>query len=110
MGLDKRIEDPKFISLIRCLMKTPMKVEGVLVPTKVGVTQGSPLRPVLANIVLHELDEFCSDLSRRLNERRVISKAAVSPQYRHFTNRRHYLRQKIKGLPRSPEQKLLTTE
>ena len=51
------IHDKKLISIIKAMLKA--KVEGIGIPTK-GVPQGGILSPLLANIVLNELDWWIS--------------------------------------------------
>jgi len=50
------------LQLIRKWLRAPIKIEGKLVKRRKGVPQGSPLSPLLSNIVLHELDR---ELERR---------------------------------------------
>lgn len=43
--------------LIRQWLRVPILVNGKLVKRRKGVPQGSPLSPLLSNIMLHELDK-----------------------------------------------------
>jgi len=50
------------LQVIRKWLRAPIMIEGKLVKRRKGVPQGSPLSPLLSNIVLHELDR---ELERR---------------------------------------------
>jgi len=43
--------------LIRKWLRAPILIDGRLVKRRKGVPQGSPLSPLLSNIMLHELDK-----------------------------------------------------
>lgn len=60
--LGTRIGDKRVISLIHKFLRTGMMEEGLTEQRKKGTPQGSPLSPLLSNIVLDELDQ---ELSRR---------------------------------------------
>lgn len=54
--LQTRIIDPRFLNLIRILLRADvLKVDGLIQTTDLGTPQGSPVSPVLANIYLHFL-------------------------------------------------------
>ena len=54
--LEKRIDDPHFLRLIRRLLRNSiLHADGRLAETLAGTPQGSPASPVLANICLHYL-------------------------------------------------------
>ena len=58
MGLlAKKISDKRTLKLIRSYLNSGIMEEGVLIPRTEGTVQGSPLSPVLSNIVLNELDK-----------------------------------------------------
>ena len=56
--LARHIRDKRVLKLIRRYLRAGVMVDGVKQPTPLGVPQGGPLSPLLANIVLHELDEY----------------------------------------------------
>jgi RNA-directed DNA polymerase len=58
--LQTRIVDPRFLGLIRTLLRADvLRATGELTPTDLGTPQGSPVSPILANIYLHFLlDEW----------------------------------------------------
>lgn len=63
MGLlGKRIKDKRTLKLIRSYLTSGVMEGGVISPRTEGTPQGSPLSPILSNIILHELDK---ELQRR---------------------------------------------
>lgn len=55
--LRKDIEDKRLLKLVGMTLRSGVMKDGVIIPTKVGTTQGSPLSPLLSNVVLDELDK-----------------------------------------------------
>jgi RNA-directed DNA polymerase len=55
--LSKTIEDKQLLKLIRRYLQAGIMDNGVIVRTTVGTPQGGPLSPLLANLVLDELDK-----------------------------------------------------
>jgi group II intron reverse transcriptase/maturase len=51
------IEDKRILRLIGMILRSGVMQDGVLTPTTEGATQGSPLSPLLSNLVLDELDK-----------------------------------------------------
>ena len=60
--LYRKVKCPLTIRLIRKWLRAPMMINGKLTKRRKGVPQGSPLSPLLSNIMLHELDK---ELERR---------------------------------------------
>lgn len=60
LGLE--ISDKRVLRLIGITLRSGVMVAGVRLPTEEGTTQGSPLSPLLSNVVLDELDK---ELERR---------------------------------------------
>lgn len=55
--LAKKISDTRILKLIRNYLKSGIMENGVSTPRTEGTPQGSPLSPLLSNIVLNELDK-----------------------------------------------------
>lgn len=58
----RKIEDKKILKLIRAFLQAGMMQDGVVLQRNEGTPQGGPLSPLLANILLDELDK---ELERR---------------------------------------------
>lgn len=59
--LRKRVKDERFIDLIRKMLQAGVMEEGKFKPTYSGAPQGGIVSPILANVVLHELDTWLED-------------------------------------------------
>jgi RNA-directed DNA polymerase len=57
-----KVRCPATLRLIRQWLRAPIEINGKLIKRRKGVPQGSPLSPLLSNIMLHELDK---ELERR---------------------------------------------
>jgi RNA-directed DNA polymerase len=53
----RKVKCPLTLRLIRKWLKAPIMINGKLVRRRKGVPQGSPLSPLLSNIMLNELDK-----------------------------------------------------
>ena len=53
----RKVKDKRMLKLIRQYLQAGIMVEGVRVASEEGTPQGSPLSPLLANIMLDELDK-----------------------------------------------------
>ena len=60
--LHRKVKCPLTLRLIRKWLRAPILIHGKLTKRRKGVPQGSPLSPLLSNIMLHELDK---ELERR---------------------------------------------
>jgi group II intron reverse transcriptase/maturase len=58
----RRVDDKRVLRLIRRYLEAGVMADGVKQPTDEGTPQGSPLSPLLANIMLDDLDQ---ELGRR---------------------------------------------
>lgn len=54
--LHRKIKCKDTLRLIRKWLRAPIEIKGKLVKRRKGIPQGSPLSPLLSNIMLHELD------------------------------------------------------
>jgi RNA-directed DNA polymerase len=52
----RKVKCPTTLRLIRVWLRAPMQIKGRLIKRRKGIPQGSPLSPLLSNIMLHELD------------------------------------------------------
>lgn len=65
--LKAHIDDIRVLRLIGMILRSGVMIDGIRMPTEEGSVQGSPLSPLLSNVVLDELDkeleqrglEFC---------------------------------------------------
>jgi len=55
--LFRKIKCPRTLQLIRRWLRVPILQNGKLIKRRKGVPQGSPISPLLSNIMLHELDK-----------------------------------------------------
>lgn len=87
--LYRKVKCPLTMRLIRRWLRAPIRVDGRLVKRRKGVPQGSPLSPLLSNIMLHELDRelerqglryvrYADDLSIYLKRRTQARKVGNS--------------------------------
>src|SRR5256884_2631598 len=65
--LKRKIEDHRFIDLIKAMLDAGYLEEWTYHETYSGVPQGSIASPILANIYLHEFDLFMKDIKERFN-------------------------------------------
>jgi|TARA_R110002110_G_scaffold415560_1_gene650670 group II intron reverse transcriptase/maturase len=52
----RKVADEQFVTVLARLLKAGVMIEGIFEKTSKGCPQGSPLSPILSNIVLNELD------------------------------------------------------
>ena len=60
--LSERVKDRRVIRLIHRMLRAPVSGDGKVEQREIGTPQGGPVSPVLANILLNELDQ---ELTRR---------------------------------------------
>ena len=87
--LRKKIKDVRFLSVIRKFLKAGYQdLDEARQDSLAGTPQGGIVSPILANIYLHELDEFVEQLQKEL-EKGELRKP--NPEYRKWQKRRQYL-------------------
>jgi group II intron reverse transcriptase/maturase len=64
----RRISDRRLLKLLRQWLKAGVLDQGDWVPSDQGVPQGGVISPLLANVMLHELDRFWEDYCRPLGQ------------------------------------------
>jgi group II intron reverse transcriptase/maturase len=68
-ALRKKIQDERFLNLIWKLLNAGyMDLHGVKRESLIGSPQGGIISPILANVYLHELDEFVEELRTKLEK------------------------------------------
>jgi len=93
--LRKRIDDERFIDLIVGMLKAGYMEDWVFGPTYSGTPQGGVVSPLLANIYLHELDQFVHAMKATFDRG---SKRRPFTRYTTLKRRAFRLRRKIDGL------------
>jgi len=63
--LYRKIKCKTTMRLIRRWLRAPLEKDGKLIKRRMGVPQGSPISPLLSNIMLHELDTEMEHLGLR---------------------------------------------
>jgi retron-type reverse transcriptase len=63
--LAKRIADKAVLRLIRCYLEAGVMGHGVVIERYEGTPQGGPLSPLLANVLLDEVDRELERRGRR---------------------------------------------
>ena len=61
----RKVDDRKVLKLIRRYLEAGVMVDGVRQPTAEGTPQGSPLSPILSNIMLDDLDRELGERGHR---------------------------------------------
>jgi len=94
--LERRIEDKQFLNLIRDMLEAGYVEDWQFHKTYSGTPQGGIVSPILANIYLHELDEFMEQKKQEFDQgkarQRMKEHHAVSARIRYFRRRNHALK------------------
>lgn len=95
----QRVKDKRVLRLIGQYLRAGVEVDGVKQPTPLGVPQGGPLSPLLANIVLHELDRYLEGQGRhfaRYADDFVMCVRSTSAAQRVKANVERFLKKRLK--------------
>lgn len=92
--LRKKIQDERFLNLIWKLLHAGyLDLHGTIQESWIGSPQGGLVSPLLANVYLHELDEFIEDLRKCMEKG---ERKAMNPEYRRVHRRMLRLRKQRK--------------
>ncbi len=85
----KKIKDERFLNLIwKFLNAGYQDLDESRKDSLAGTPQGGIVSPILANVYLHELDEYVEQLQHELEKGEL---RRPNPEYRSLQKRRHYL-------------------
>jgi len=105
-----RIADEKVLSLVRRFLKAGYLQDGKSHKTYSGTPQGGIISPLLANIFLHQLDQFIkNELKANQKQSKKQANARRNPEYRVIENKLTKLRKKLRETDKEGHQ-LITDE
>jgi len=93
--LEKRIEDKQFLNLIQDMLKAGYVEDWQYHKTYSGTPQGGIVSPILANIYLHELDEYMEKLRQEFDQGK---KRNSSREWHNVTFYLRYYRKRLEAL------------
>jgi len=93
--LEKRIDDKRFLDVVKGMLDAGYLEDWVFGRTYSGTPQGGVVSPILANIYLHELDEFMETMRTEFDHGK---KRSAYPPYSRLEWRIRRLRRKIDRL------------
>ncbi len=100
--LEKKIDDRRFIALIRRMLRAGYMENWTYHRTYSGTPQGGVISPILANVYLHELDIFMEKLCRLHSKG---GKRKMNPEYRKYTSKIQWMATKLKMID-TPDEEL----
>jgi group II intron reverse transcriptase/maturase len=106
-ALRKRVSDERFLNLVRKALTAGYYEFRTPVNSIVGTPQGSVISPILCNVFLHELDQFCANLCRGLTRG---EKRTRNPAYRSIEAKLVHVRKKLRAQPDSERRRELVEE
>lgn len=90
--LSKRINDDRFLRLIRKFLNAGYVEQWKYNPTYSGTPQGGIISPILANIYLDEFDKYMEEYAQKFNKG---NRRREHREYRKYVNRAWYLKKQI---------------
>jgi len=93
--LKKKINDERFTALIGWMLKAGYMEDWKFNKTYSGTPQGGVISPILANVYLHELDVFMTELCQRT---RKGKERKVRTEYRTVANQKDWLKRVLNKL------------
>jgi len=97
--LSKKIEDTQFLHLIRDMLEAGYVEDWQYHRTYSGTPQGGIVSPILANIYLHEFDEFMEQKKQEFDQGKVRRR---TPEWIRTTSTIGYLQGRIEALKGNP--------
>ena len=97
--VSRRIQDKRILQLIGKYLRAGVMVNEVLQPTAMGVPQGGPLSPLLANILLDDFDKELEKRGHRFSryaDDAIIMVKSLRAGKRVMTSLRRFLENKLK--------------
>lgn len=80
--LMEKIEDQRFLNLIRCFLKAGyMEKNKVIIKPFIGMPQGGILSPLLANVYLDKLDQFIEQMKEKYQLKEPSQSLKLTAEY-----------------------------
>ena len=106
--LSKKIQDVRFMNLIRKLLKCGVLRQGQFTRSSFGIPQGNIVSPILANIYFNELDEWVENKANMLYQPRTNQRDKKYKQLSYQIGKRAEQMQRLEK--KSKEYKILLKE
>jgi len=100
--LSQRIEDERFMNLIRKSLKCGVYHNPQTLYSKIGVPQGSIVSPILANIYFNELDQWVTQKSKEVYRKKSTKR---HPDYKRLEYQIKKVSQRASELERNSEER-----
>ena len=109
----RKVHDKRLLRLIGRYLRAGVMVEGLLQPSQEGTMQGGPLSPLLANILLDDLDKELDKrglrFARYADDFLIFTKTAISAQ-RVFGSVGRFLTRKLKLVINQQKSRICPTD